>query len=130
MNMSSTIYTMGTALNRARDNHVLVSLLVDGHWMQGHVVAIDGHGVVLDRDAVAHSVVRLERVSAVQVMTPAPDLGTTLPSPRKDTHPGGSGTPSEVEWPGGDGLTPETGIEDPEPDVRPVEISRFTVSVS
>ena len=113
--MSSTIYTMGTALNRARDNHVLVSLLVDGHWMQGHVVAIDGHGVVLERDGVTHSVVRLERVSAVEVMAPAPHPSTTLPRPDADTQPEGSETPGEVEWPGSVGPTPETRIEDQDP---------------
>ena len=126
--MSSTIYTMGTALNRARDNHVLVKLLVDGHWMHGHVVAIDGHGVVLERDRVAHSVVRLERVSAVEVMTPAPHPSTTLPRPEADTHPDGSGAPSEVEWPGSVVPTPGTRIEDPEG--QPVENSRFSVTVS
>lgn len=77
MNPTSTIYTVGTALSRAQDNQVPVALLVEGHWMRGHVAAIDGHGVVLDSDGTEHSVVKMERVSAVRVMTAAPTPTTT-----------------------------------------------------
>ena len=66
------VYTIGTALNRAHDNRMPVALLVEGQWMDGRVVAIDGHGLVLDRDGLDHSVVKLERISAVRVMTAAP----------------------------------------------------------
>jgi sRNA-binding regulator protein Hfq len=76
---TSTIYTVGTALSRAHDNQVPVALLVEGHRMRGHVVAIDGHGVVLNSDGTDHSVVRMERVSEVEVrvMTAAPTTTTT-----------------------------------------------------
>jgi len=72
MTMTSTVYTIGTALNRAHDNRMPVALLVEGQWMHGHVVAVDGHGLVLDRDGLDHCVVKLDRVSAVRVMAAAP----------------------------------------------------------
>lgn len=74
---SSMIYTMGTALNHARDNQVPVALLVESHWIGGHVVATDGHGVILDSGGQDHCVVRVESVSAVRVMTAAPVPSTT-----------------------------------------------------
>lgn len=77
MSLSSTIYTIGTALNRARDNQIPVALLVESHWMTGHVVAIDRHGVILDSDGQEHCVLRMESVSAVRVMTAAPMPNTT-----------------------------------------------------
>jgi sRNA-binding regulator protein Hfq len=68
----STLYTIGTALNRARDNHIPVELLVEGSWVSGVVVAVDGFGVVLSSEEREHMVVRIEAVSAVRIMTPAP----------------------------------------------------------
>jgi sRNA-binding regulator protein Hfq len=47
MSSDSTIYTIGTALNRARDNDIPVRVLVEGEWLSGRVVAVDGFGVVL-----------------------------------------------------------------------------------
>jgi hypothetical protein len=71
--VSSTLYTIGTALRRAHDNHLPVTLLVEGQWLRGDVAAVDGHGVILELDEHEHSVVRLERISAVRVrgMLPA-----------------------------------------------------------
>lgn len=69
---SSTIYTIGTALNRAHQLGLTVEVLVEGQWLAGSVIALDGHGVVLtDRD-LDHSVVRLEQVSAVRVLSTMP----------------------------------------------------------
>jgi sRNA-binding regulator protein Hfq len=75
MSSDSTIYTIGTALNRARDNAVPVHILVEGQWLSGHVVAVDGFGVVLadeHGDEREHAVVRMESVSAVRILSPAP----------------------------------------------------------
>jgi hypothetical protein len=72
---SSIQYTIGTALNRAREGGLLVELLVEGHWLDGLVVANDGLGVVLESGGDEHCVVRLERVSAVRVGAAAPRLG-------------------------------------------------------
>ena len=42
----SVLYTIGTALNRAHDNDVVVQVLVEGQWLTGRVQAVDGHGLV------------------------------------------------------------------------------------
>ena len=68
----SIVYTIGTALNRAHDNDVQVEVLVEGQWLTGSVVAVDGHGVVLNSDHREHSVVRMDSVSAVRIYTDAP----------------------------------------------------------
>jgi hypothetical protein len=65
--MSSTLYTIGTALRRAHDGHLHVAVLVEGQWLRGGVAAVDGHGVILELDEDEHSVVRLESISAVRV---------------------------------------------------------------
>ncbi|MGC4110585.1 MAG: hypothetical protein QM747_09220 [Nocardioides sp.] len=71
--MSSTLYTVGTALRRAQDSGLRVSVLVQSHWLRGVVVALDGHGVMLDLDEDdEHSVVRLESISAVRVQGSVP----------------------------------------------------------
>lgn len=66
------IYTIGTALNRARDNGVPVEILVEGMWVAGEVLAVDGFGVVLHKDDHQHSVVRIESISAVTILSEAP----------------------------------------------------------
>jgi sRNA-binding regulator protein Hfq len=66
------IYTIGTALNRARDNGVPVEILVEGMWVGGRVLAVDGFGVVLHCDDNQHSVVRIESISAVTILSAAP----------------------------------------------------------
>ena len=68
----STIYTIGTALNRAHDNDIPVQVLVEGQWLTGKVVVVDGHGVVLQSDELEHAVVRMDAVAAVRVFTTAP----------------------------------------------------------
>lgn len=70
--MSSILYTIGTALNRAYDNDVPVQVLVEGQWLSGRVAAVDGHGLVLHSDELEHSVVRIENVAAVRVFSEAP----------------------------------------------------------
>jgi hypothetical protein len=72
---SSVQYTIGTALARAHENGLPVEVLVEGHWLDGLVVATDGHGVVLENGGDDHCVVRLERVSAVRVGAKTPRLG-------------------------------------------------------
>ena len=72
MSYDSTIYTIGTALNRAADNDVTVQVLVGGEWITGLVQAVDGHGVVLHAAELEHPVVRMDAISAVRVFTEAP----------------------------------------------------------
>ena len=74
----SMIYTIGTALNRARDNGVPVEVLVEGMWIRGDVLAVDGFGVVLHAADDQHSVVRVESISAVTICSAAPHRRTAL----------------------------------------------------
>jgi len=64
----STLYTIGTALRRARDLDLSVEVLVAGQWLQGAVAAVDGHGVVLTAGVVEQSVIRMEMISAVRMV--------------------------------------------------------------
>lgn len=73
MSSDSTLYTIGTALNRAHDNGIPVQVLVEGQWISGQIVAVDGHGVVLSSHDDEHAVVRMGAVSAVKIGTSAPD---------------------------------------------------------
>jgi len=78
MSNSSVLYTIGTALNRAHDHDAPVQILVEGQWLAGNVVAIDGHGVVLTGDELEHSVIRMESISAVRIFSPAPQKRTPV----------------------------------------------------
>ena len=69
---TSTIYSMGTALDRARTNGLAVEVLVSGVWLSGRVVASDGHGVVLETSDHEHAIARLESVLAVRVHDDVP----------------------------------------------------------
>ena len=83
----STLYTIGTALNRACDNAVPVHVLVEGEWLSGQVVAVDGFGVVLSSAESEHAVIRVEAVSAVRIGSSAPlrtpiTAARPMPGPR------------------------------------------------
>ena len=71
---SSMQYTIGTALERAREAGHQVEVLVDGHWITGLVAASDGLGVVLDNQGREHCIVRLEGIKAVRVQAEAPTV--------------------------------------------------------
>jgi hypothetical protein len=79
----SMLYTMGLALTRAADLGLAVSVLVEGQWMHGQVAAHDGTGLVLEQTDGTHSVVRVERVSAVNVHSASP-FGATAHGPAED----------------------------------------------
>jgi hypothetical protein len=72
MSFDSMIYTLGTALNHAMDSNTPVELLVQGQWVTGQVLAVDGHGLVLEHSEDEHSVIRVEQISMVRVSGPAP----------------------------------------------------------
>jgi hypothetical protein len=84
----STLYTIGTVLNHARDNGLRVELLVAGQWLSGVVAAADGHGVVLAACGDQHAVVRMEAISAVRIAealaprTQIPAGAHPMPGPR------------------------------------------------
>ena len=63
-------------------------MLVETHWLQGQVAALDGHGVLLDlEDEGEHSVVRLERISAVRVQGRIPSTPSSEPEAPADHLP-------------------------------------------
>ena len=64
---TSVIYSMGTALSRAKDQDMPVAVLVGNDWVRGRVLAIDSHGLLLETDSYEHCVVRLEAISAVRI---------------------------------------------------------------
>ena len=64
---TTTLYTIGTALNRAQQAEVAVDVLVSGQWIRGCVSALDGHGLVLQGDDDEMWVIRMERIEAVRV---------------------------------------------------------------
>ena len=72
MYSDSVLYTIGTALGRALDNHSDVQILVEGQWLSGQVGAVDGHGVVLVSSDQEHSVIRMGSISAVRMFTAVP----------------------------------------------------------
>ena len=87
---SSMLYTMGMAIGRAHDLGFDVSVLVDGQWLHGRIAAEDGTGLVLEQEAAAHSVIRLERISAVTVHAESPyhpeiTAARPMPGPRTGT---------------------------------------------
>ena len=65
---NSTIYTVGTALRLAQQSDAAVDILVEGQWISGRVLSVDGHGVVLASDDREHAVVRIEAISAVKAL--------------------------------------------------------------
>ena len=70
--MSSMLYTMGMAIDRAAENGFTVTLLVDGQWVEGVVAANDGVGVVLECPEGYHMVAKADRIAAVKVMADSP----------------------------------------------------------
>ena len=80
--MSSTIYTIGTALRRAQDSGLPVRVLVEGHWFDGQVAGVDGDGLVLVSDN-EQAVVRMTAISVVRVQS-----GLSDPVPPSTPEPG------------------------------------------
>ena len=63
----STVLTIGSALTRAQQDEIEVSVLVQGEWFGGQVMGLDGHGVVLD-DGQGHDlIVRLDHVAVLRL---------------------------------------------------------------
>ena len=67
----STVLTIGTALSRAEQAGATVSALVQGQWIAGRVLGIDGHGVVLTNEEGESAVLRLEHVAVVRIESAA-----------------------------------------------------------
>ena len=102
MASTSMMYTMGMALDRAAENGVGVSILVEGSWVDGLVGAVDGMGVVLESSDGDHTVIRVDRIAAVKVHSESP-LRPSLarcPSPAEaDPGPMSASMPSSMPGP-------------------------------
>ena len=61
----STLFTVGTLLRHAQDAGAPVRLLVQGTWLDGHIVGADGLGVILDDGNTQQVLVRLDSIVAV-----------------------------------------------------------------
>ena len=95
MRSTSTIYTIGTALHRARDSEVGVEVLVDSHWIRGDVGAVDGHGLVLHCSDGSLAMIRIESIDCVlvrqaEVFEGRDELASQgahpMPAPSVDAH--------------------------------------------
>lgn len=90
MSSNSMLYTIGTALNRAKDNGIPVSILVGGEWIVGEVNDVDEFGVIVASDNAEHAVIRIESILAVKVAASAPF---------RSSLPAGSGQmPAQRSW--------------------------------
>lgn len=92
--INSTIYTIGTALNRAKEADVSVELLLAGEWVEGMINAIDGHGVVLVSAGGELSIIRMSSIDAVRVRqaaafdgTPQVEASDEEPVAERKAHP-------------------------------------------
>lgn len=91
--INSTIYTIGTALNRAKETGVSVELLLGGEWVAGMVSALDGHGIVLLGETGELSIIRLSSIDAVRIRQAAAFDGTPQveaahdPMGEREAHP-------------------------------------------
>lgn len=69
----STIFTVGTLLNRAQDQGTPVRVLVEGVWLEGTPVASDGHGVIIDNPTDGQYLVRTNSITVVLYLREAAD---------------------------------------------------------
>ena len=75
---STTLVTVGHALDRAQQEGMDVRVNVAGEWINGRIVNNDGHGVAILESTGDLCVVRQEAVSAIRM--PAHASGPQLPS--------------------------------------------------
>ena len=68
MRLDSMLYTIGTALSTAYDSGTRIAVLANGHWMNGTVAAVDGHGVMLDDNGADQYIIKLDQITAVRVI--------------------------------------------------------------
>jgi hypothetical protein len=91
---SSMLLTVGHALDRAKDEGMVVRINVGGEWVTGRVINNDGHGVAILESNGDLCVVRQEVISAVRM--PSIESGPRVPSqsPHQQTEfvvPAGAG---------------------------------------
>jgi hypothetical protein len=75
---STMLLTVGHALDRAKDEGMVVRLNIAGDWVTGRVINSDGHGVAILEQSGDLCVVRQEAVTAVRM--PGRDSAPYVPS--------------------------------------------------
>jgi hypothetical protein len=78
---STMLLTVGHAIDRAKDEDMVVRLHVGGEWVTGRILNSDGHGVALLESNGDVCVVRQESISCVRL--------STQTSPHVPSQPGG-----------------------------------------
>jgi hypothetical protein len=74
---SSMLLTVGAALDRAREEGLLVQVSVSGEWLSGRVVNTDGHGVAFLEASGDICVFRPEAIAGVRM----PNMGEEARQP-------------------------------------------------
>jgi hypothetical protein len=75
---STMLLTVGHALDRAKDEALVVRVNVGGEWVTGRIINSDGHGVAILESSGDLCVVRHEAVTAVRM--PSQASGPRVPS--------------------------------------------------
>ena len=74
---TTMLLTVGHALDRAKDEGLVVRVNVGGEWVTGRIINSDGHGVAILESSGDLCVVRQEAVTAVRM--PSVDSGPHVP---------------------------------------------------
>jgi hypothetical protein len=75
---STMLLTVGHALDRAKEDGMVVRVNVGGEWVTGRIINSDGHGVAILESSGDMCVVRQEAVSAVRL--PSRESAPHVPS--------------------------------------------------
>jgi hypothetical protein len=75
---STMLLTVGHALDRAKDESLVVRVNVGGEWVTGRIINSDGHGVAILESSGDLCVVRQDAVTAVRM--PSHASGARVPS--------------------------------------------------
>ena len=75
---TTMLLTVGHALDRAKEEGMVVRLNIAGDWVTGRILNNDGHGVAILESNGDLCVVRQEAVTAVRM--PSRDSGPRVPS--------------------------------------------------
>ena len=75
---STMLLTVGHALDRAKDENMVVRVNVLGEWVTGRIINSDGHGVAILESSGDLCVVRQDAISAVRM--PSQASGPRVPS--------------------------------------------------
>ena len=75
---STMLLTVGTALDRAKDEGMVVRMHIGGEWVTGRILNSDGHGVAVLESNGDVCVVRQDAITCVRL--PSKDSGPHVPA--------------------------------------------------